>query len=268
MLTKFIFLLIVFAGNAQNPNGDKVLSIKYDVKFNHPSLVNSVIKKYQLLIDEETYKYEFLKQENSNPQFKKMEQEYFERFYSYHIGSIKDRIDFHLTNDGSKKTEYNIVDTLPEIKWKILNEKQKIGKYVCDKAVGNYRGRNIEAFFTPDIPIAIGPNNLNGLPGAIIYAKSHDGEFSFIATKIEKIERPDSFIKFDSFNFGATTSLRSYLKEKNEKLSKRLKKLKMQFSEKIRNEGSESEASTAKVSNLSTSLELFYEWQLVDEEKK
>ncbi|WP_213522359.1 GLPGLI family protein [Nonlabens sp.] len=265
----FLFFYTLISWNVYSQN-DKVLSINYEVKFNHPMIINSVVSKFDLFVDDKTYKYEFKEQINSNSTYQISDDNYYKNYYSYHIGKIDSYLDYHLTNDGEADNTYgyNVVDSLPKLKWHITKEKSTIGKYTCSKATTNYRGRNIIAYFTTSIPCNIGPNNLNGLPGAILYAKSHDDVFIFEAKKIEYTERPDSFIKFDSFDFADTISLKSFLEIKDAKMGKKLREMKAKFMNRIREVDSEAAASTAKVSRVITTLELFYEWQLVDEEKK
>ncbi|MCY1661028.1 GLPGLI family protein [Chryseobacterium sp. SL1] len=68
-----------------------------------------------------------------------------------------------------KKTNYLVSDNPPEIKWNLkYKETKKIGKYVCKKATATFRGTNIEAYYTPEIPVSIGPYKFKGLPGLIL----------------------------------------------------------------------------------------------------
>ena len=54
------------------------------------------------------------------------------------------------------------------ISWEIHNDTKKIGTYICNKAIGSFRGREYTAWFTRDIPVEFGPWKFNGLPGLII----------------------------------------------------------------------------------------------------
>ncbi len=64
--------------------------------------------------------------------------------------------------------------TRPKLNWILLKESKKIGKYNCFKAtteiIVNSKGRKqkIIAWFTPKIPISLGPIGYNGLPGLIL----------------------------------------------------------------------------------------------------
>jgi len=81
--------------------------------------------------------------------------------------------------------------TMPPIKWQITTEKKKIGHYVCYKATTekkteNNSGvftKNVVAWYTPDIPLNLGPKNYRGLPGLIL--ELQEGKLIFYANKIK-----------------------------------------------------------------------------------
>tara|TARA_B110000503_G_C7146950_1_gene413457 strand:- start:2007 stop:2699 length:693 start_codon:yes stop_codon:yes gene_type:complete len=61
-----------------------------------------------------------------------------------------------------------------DIKWRILGETKKIGRFTVQKAISDYLTKdfpdfgNIIAWFTTEIPIGTGPDKYIGLPGLII----------------------------------------------------------------------------------------------------
>lgn len=72
---------------------------------------------------------------------------------------------------------YNITSNFGDFTWKLLNQKKNINLYECHKAVGTktYTSRkgniitlDIIAWYTPNIPIPLGPKNYVGLPGLIL----------------------------------------------------------------------------------------------------
>lgn len=72
-----------------------------------------------------------------------------------------------------KKTNYLVSDTPPVIKWNLkYKETKKIGKYVCKKATAFFRGTDIEAYYTTEIPVSAGPFKFKGLPGLILEVKT------------------------------------------------------------------------------------------------
>jgi len=82
---------------------------------------------------------------------------------------------------------FTVEDTWVKINWKIKNKFKKIGKYKCQKAVGEFRGRTYTAWFTEEIPLQYGPWKLFGLPGLILEAE--DSEKMFVA-KFKEIKYP------------------------------------------------------------------------------
>lgn len=74
---------------------------------------------------------------------------------------------------GFKNTNYLVSDTPPVIKWNLkYKETKKIGKYVCKKATAVFRGTDVEAYYTTEIPVSVGPFKFNGLPGLILEVKT------------------------------------------------------------------------------------------------
>lgn len=72
-----------------------------------------------------------------------------------------------------KKKNYLVSDTPPLIKWNVKHkETKKIGKYVCKKATATFRGTDLEAYYTTEIPISTGPYKFKGLPGLILEIKT------------------------------------------------------------------------------------------------
>jgi GLPGLI family protein len=96
--------------------------------------------------------------------------------------------------------------TKPKLNWQIQKETKKIGKYNCFKAtteiIVNTKGRRqlITAWFTPKIPVALGPLGYDGLPGLIleleIYKKIYYVKTISLSPKEKiKIEKPTKGIK-------------------------------------------------------------------------
>lgn len=74
--------------------------------------------------------------------------------------------------------------------WTITNEKKKIAKYHCKKAVGIYGNKNIIAWFTEEIPIPEGPYTFKGLPGLVIEAYDDKQHFHFTLFSLKKWMKP------------------------------------------------------------------------------
>lgn len=79
---------------------------------------------------------------------------------------------------------YITYEPIPVIAWQLKNEVKTISGYVCKKAEATFRGRKYTVWYTSAIPVSVGPWKLQGLPGAILEAKSEDGEVEFITESI------------------------------------------------------------------------------------
>ncbi len=86
-------------------------------------------------------------------------------------------------------------DTLPKIAWHIKEDTKDIGGFNCIAAAGEFGGRVYDVWFTPEIPVGLGPYKLSGLPGMILEAASRDGRvnYSFVSYRSpceREIKRP------------------------------------------------------------------------------
>ena len=86
-----------------------------------------------------------------------------------------------------------IADDLAPLKWKLTKESKKIGDYTAYKATlktvkakkhiyGQVETLQVEAWYTPDIPVPHGPEQYWGLPGLII--QLDDGKITYLLTKM------------------------------------------------------------------------------------
>lgn len=90
--------------------------------------------------------------------------------------NLKERHLYYKSNYGSANELFIFKEELPDIAWDIRQETRKIGNLLCTKAIGNFGGRTYEVWFTPEIPVSLGPYKLWGLPGLILEARSRDGK--------------------------------------------------------------------------------------------
>ncbi|HLS12505.1 MAG TPA: GLPGLI family protein [Flavobacteriaceae bacterium] len=96
-----------------------------------------------------------------------------------------------LTQKGVTK---KINDIPNKIDWHITEESKEIGKYIAIKAEVTFRGRDFEAWFTPEIPISAGPWKLYGLPGLILEVTDKEKEYQWHAINIKYPAEFDSEI--------------------------------------------------------------------------
>ena len=87
-------------------------------------------------------------------------------------------------------------DTIPVIKWKIINESRVIAGFNCRKAEGVISDSvYVFAFYTDEITIPGGPCSISGLPGMILGLTIPRMYTSWIATKIMVNNVPVNNIK-------------------------------------------------------------------------
>lgn len=92
---------------------------------------------------------------------------------------------FEQTSLGDK--EYIIQDTIKTQAWKLAGETKQVLGHDCKKATfKTERGNDVEAWYAEDIPLPIGPENFNGLPGAILAMDVNKGEIVFTAIEIKQ----------------------------------------------------------------------------------
>lgn len=81
----------------------------------------------------------------------------------------------------------------PKIDWQLKNEEKQVAGFLTKKAIGNFKGRTFEAWYTSEIPVAAGPWKLNGLPGLILeaYDAKREVVFEFLGFQNAKSDSGD-----------------------------------------------------------------------------
>lgn len=65
--------------------------------------------------------------------------------------------------------KFLVHDTVKDYQWKVTGKSKMIQDYMCMQATyTDDTLMNVEAWFTPQIPVSIGPRNYGGLPGLIV----------------------------------------------------------------------------------------------------
>ena len=90
---------------------------------------------------------------------------------------------------------YYYDDIYPAIDWKIIDAIKEIGGIKCTQAIGNYKGRTYEAWFTTELGIEGAPWKLSGLPGLVLEAYDLKMQVQFLFGGIE-----DNLNKFIAIN--------------------------------------------------------------------
>lgn len=74
---------------------------------------------------------------------------------------------------------YLVDEQVPVIDWHLKSDTASFGAYHCQKAMGNFKGREYTAWFCPDLSVHGGPWKLLGLPGLILEAYDTKKEVVF-----------------------------------------------------------------------------------------
>ncbi|HBK70462.1 MAG TPA: GLPGLI family protein [Flavobacteriaceae bacterium] len=101
-----------------------------------------------------------------------------------------------------------------EWKWDLHSETKKIGKFICQKATIDFRGRSYTAWFTNEIPVPFGPWKFQGLSGLILEVYDTDKVFHITSSKIQIGEKVDCMINIDKESLKKAISITEYLNEK------------------------------------------------------
>lgn len=102
------------------------------------------------------------------------------------------------------------------MKWKVTAEQKQIAGYSCQKAILQDTSRQVEAWFTAQIPVSVGPGEFADLPGLILELSMAGGDRTVVADKVElkpvdpkMIEKPSK---------GKTVTREEFTKIRDEKL--------------------------------------------------
>lgn len=134
-----------------------------------------------------------------------------EKSGTIHLGMKVSKQGDQVVNSVSKKTlwsnflsrkQFYMKEDTPRMNWKITDEKKKIGKFICKKAITDFRGRNYTAWFTPEIAVQFGPWKLNGLPGLILEAYDNKNNVFWYFKSIEYPSNINEKVKYLSIPKG------------------------------------------------------------------
>ena len=89
------------------------------------------------------------------------------QFYVSDLENEFEKNFFFTANVDSK--DFFVYDKVPKPNWKLEeNQTKTIAGYKCTKATGIFRGSNVIAYFTKELPYSAGPFKFYGLPGLIL----------------------------------------------------------------------------------------------------
>jgi GLPGLI family protein len=98
-----------------------------------------------------------------------------------------------LEESSIAETKYIITDSLHQQAWKLSDETATLLGHPCKKATTvTPRGSKVIAWYAADIPMPVGPEQFDGLPGAILKVDVGEGTLVFTAKEIrDKVESHD-----------------------------------------------------------------------------
>lgn len=93
-------------------------------------------------------------------------------------------------------TNLNIMDSIPKLQWKLVNENRIIAGFNCRKAQAIlFDSVYVFAFYTEEILLPGGPASFHGLPGTILGITVPRLYTSYIATSVNVKDVDDNIIK-------------------------------------------------------------------------
>ena|SRR5690554_306714 len=226
ILFLFFCFLFSFYSDAQN------FKVEYEVR------LNILQRKGFLHISTEApFYYEESRLNNSNTELNKEEEEE-ENHYTYIIGlnkskrwyqsySVKNDTIYNIEYIGDKQVAY--YDIGGSSKWIFTKEGKKISDYNCIKATTIFRGRKYTAWFTPEIPVNVGPWKFSGLPGLILQIYDEEMNFSWTVTKISQNEDRE---KVPDIKNKAKLSFREFVSLNDKDKKEEINKVLLRFSDK------------------------------------
>jgi len=88
-------------------------------------------------------------------------------FYDHNAGKQIEQVEL-------LKKDFFVEKELKQLPWKITQTRKQVLNYMCMGAELNIGDETITAYFSPQIPIPIGPGEYHGLPGAILSIEKND----------------------------------------------------------------------------------------------
>lgn len=107
--------------------------------------------------------------------------------------------------DGISSTVYTIEQEYPELAWEIGQETREIGGFAAQQARTYFGGRYYTAWFTPEIPLPLGPWKFHGLPGLILEVEDDAREVQFLYKDFVRLEDGELKIALPENAVAATT---------------------------------------------------------------
>jgi GLPGLI family protein len=82
---------------------------------------------------------------------------------------------------------FNVEEGIPQFEWRITGKQKITAENNCYEATTSFRGRSYSVWFTPDIPLDVGPWKFSGLPGAILQVNDKEGRYNWYCKSISSL---------------------------------------------------------------------------------
>lgn len=113
--------------------------------------------------------------------------------------------------ESINKTMFSYLEGFPEIAWEIKEDTARILGYICQKANGNFAGRDYVAWFSGEASLSDGPYKFSGLPGIILKLNDTENKINFEAKGLERI----SHLSMPQVNVGKRVSKTNFMERKD-----------------------------------------------------
>ena len=115
------------------------------------------------------------------------------RFAAASRGANEEFLDSYANSEEDTFTEtrkfmgraFLIRESRPTFEWRLVGEQSEFLGYMVQKATAVQDSTNIEAWFTPQIPVSAGPGPYSGLPGLILVVSVNRGEELYSAVEVD-----------------------------------------------------------------------------------
>lgn len=137
------------------------------------------IEKFTLFFNDTASLYAFVQPEQPDPQA------FFTIKNSVYNVFPKNQRNVYMDMMGSQMT---VVDTLVKHTWKMTDKTRNIAGYECTRVIWRLNdSTRVYAWYTTDIVPSVGPENIQGLPGAVLGLATEDGGVVYFAEKVEAL---------------------------------------------------------------------------------
>lgn len=178
----YIILLFSICGFCQN----KLLNVEYEIYYNTDRPNTQYANLY---INQDSRETIFRKKKNAKKPDEITKGESNEITISYqdkkqNVNYFNFKKDTLLSVENILGEAVLVQESIPKLKWKLINETKVIDSIEVSKAVCDFRGRKYTAWYALSYPISAGPWKLHGLPGLIFEVSDETKRFNWLIKKI------------------------------------------------------------------------------------